>query len=145
MLSKGTEKGFIMDGMDIALCTIKNKLLNFSGSQMPICHISEGNLDVIKGTRFSIGGNILNKKCEFANEKIELQKGDYIYMFTDGYYDQFGGEQYRPLRFKNFQNMLVANHKLPIERQKEIFHNHMKVWIGKYEQLDDITLLGIRI
>ncbi len=144
-LIKQTDKGLVMDGMDIALCIIKDNRLIFSGSQMPICHISDGNLNVIKGTRFSIGGNILNKKCEFESEQIDLKKGDYIYLFTDGYYDQFGGEQYRPLRFKNFQNMLLSNHKLAMERQKEIFYNHIVVWIGKYEQLDDITLVGIKI
>lgn len=145
MLSKQTERGFIMDGMDIAIFTIKKNILTFSGSQMPICLIQDGNLNIIKGTRFSIGGNILNKKCEFTEESIKIKKGDFIYMFSDGYYDQFGGELFRPLRFKNFQNMLHANHKLPMDKQKEFFRNHMIEWIGDYEQLDDITLMGIKI
>lgn len=145
MLSKQTEKGFIMDGMDIALFTIKNNILNFSGSQMPICMIQDGHLSIYKGTRFSIGGNILNKKCEFDEVTIETKKSDYIYMFSDGYYDQFGGELFRPLRFKNFQNMLLSNYNLSMAKQKEFFKNHMAEWIGDYEQIDDITLLGIKL
>jgi serine phosphatase RsbU (regulator of sigma subunit)/tetratricopeptide (TPR) repeat protein len=144
LLNKGTGNSCVMDGMDIALCSIKNDILTFSGSFMPICIISKGNETVYKGTRYLIGGSIFENKCGFTNETIKLEKGDHIYLFSDGYYDQFGGETFRPLKFKNFQNMLVANHHLSMDKQEQYFQKYIIDWIGDYEQLDDITLVGIR-
>ncbi len=144
LLVKEAENSCIMDGMDIALCSIKDDILTFSGSFMPICIISNGNETVYKGTRYLIGGTIFENKCGFTNETIKLKKGDHIYLFSDGYYDQFGGETFRPLKFKNFQNMLISNHHLSMDKQKQYFQKYIIDWIGDYEQLDDITLVGIR-
>jgi serine phosphatase RsbU (regulator of sigma subunit)/tetratricopeptide (TPR) repeat protein len=144
LLNRGAETSCIMDGMDIALCSIKNDILTFSGSFMPIFIISNGNETIYKGTRYLIGGSIFENKCGFTNETIILKKGDHIYLFSDGYYDQFGGETFRPLKFKNFQNMLVDNHHLSMDKQKQYFQKYIIDWIGDYEQLDDITLVGIR-
>ncbi len=144
LLFKEAENSCIMDGMDIALCTVQNDILTFSGSFMPICVISNGNVTVFKGTRYLIGGNIFENKSGFSNETIRLKKGDNIYMFSDGYYDQFGGETFRPLKFKNFENMLISNHHLPMDKQKQFFQKYIIDWIGDYEQLDDITLVGIK-
>jgi serine phosphatase RsbU (regulator of sigma subunit) len=144
LLVKEAENGCIMDGMDIALCSIKDDILTFSGSFMPICIISNGNETVYKGTRYLIGGSIFENKCGFTNETIKLKKGDHIYLFSDGYYDQFGGETFRPIKFKNFQNMLISSHHLSMDKQKQYFQKYIIDWIGDYEQLDDITMVGIR-
>ncbi len=144
LLVKEAENSCIMDGMDIALCSIKNDILTFSGSFMPICVISNGNVNVYKGTRYLIGGNIFENKCSFSNETVRLNKGDHIYLFSDGYYDQFGGEAFRPLKFKNFENLLISNHHLSMDKQKQFFQKYIIDWIADYEQLDDITLLGIK-
>ena len=144
LLVKEAENSCIMDGMDIALCSIKNDILTFSGSFMPICVISNGNETIYKGTRYLIGGSIFENKCGFTNETIKLKKGDHIYLFSDGYYDQFGGETFRPLKLKNFQNMLISHYHLSMDKQKQYFQKYIIDWIGDYEQLDDITLVGIR-
>ena len=144
LLIREAENSCIMDGMDIALCSVKDDILTFSGSFMPICIISNGNETIYKGTRYLIGGSIFENKCGFTNETVKLIKGDYIYLFSDGYYDQFGGETFRPLKFKNLQNMLMANHHLPMDKQKQYFQKFIIDWIGDYEQLDDITMVGIR-
>jgi serine phosphatase RsbU (regulator of sigma subunit) len=144
LMAKETDKGFIMDGMDIALCTVNSNKLVFSGSYMPVCFISGGELEVFKGARYLLGGNISNSKSNFINQSVRLKKGDYLYMLTDGYYDQFGGQSFRPLRFKNFEKLLLSNYRLPMDKQSEFFHNYIVDWIGNYEQLDDITLVGIK-
>lgn len=144
LLVKEAENKSIMDGMDIALCTIKNNILTFSGSFMPIVLLSNGNETLYKGTRYLIGGTIFENKCGFTNETIRLKKGDNIYLFSDGYYDQFGGETFRPLKFKNFQNMLLSNHNLSMDKQEQFYRKYIIDWIGDYEQLDDITLVGIK-
>jgi serine phosphatase RsbU (regulator of sigma subunit) len=144
LLVKETDNNCIMDGMDIALCSIKNNILTFSGSFMPICVISNGNETIYKGTRYLIGGSIVENKCGFTNDTIKLKKGDQIYLFSDGYYDQFGGDTFRPLKFKNFQNMLISNHHLSMEKQKQYYQKYIIDWIGDYEQLDDITMVGIK-
>jgi serine phosphatase RsbU (regulator of sigma subunit) len=144
LLVKETDKAYIMDGMDIALCTVNSNKLVFSGSYMPVCFISDGKLEVFKGARYLIGGNISNNKSNFINESIKLKKGDYLYMLTDGYYDQFGGQSFRPLRFKNFEKLLLSKHRMPMDKQLGFFHKYIVDWIGDYEQLDDITLVGIK-
>jgi len=144
LLANEAEKGFLMDGMDIALCTVNSNKLVFSGSYMPVCFISDGKLEIFKGARYILGGNIISRKSNFINETIRLKKGDYLYMLTDGYYDQFGGQSFRPLRFKNFEKLLLSNYQLPMDEQEEFYHKYIIDWIGDYEQLDDITLVGIK-
>jgi hypothetical protein len=65
-------------------------------------------------------------------------------MLTDGYYDQFGGQSFRPVRFKNFEKLLLSNYQLPMDEQEKFYHKYIIDWIGDYEQLDDITLVGIK-
>jgi serine phosphatase RsbU (regulator of sigma subunit) len=81
----------------------------------------------------------------FTNHTIELQKGDCIYLFTDGYADQFGGEKGKKFKYSNLKEMLLKNHQLPMSEQKEKLDQTIENWKGNLEQVDDILIIGIQI
>jgi len=81
----------------------------------------------------------------FKNNEINLQPGDTLYLFSDGYYDQFGGDSGRKLYTRNFRELLTEIHTLPIEEQKEEIEDRFDAWKGEYRQIDDVLVIGIRI
>jgi len=144
------------DGMDIALCSIdiKKMKLWFSGANNPLYVIrKEKNEYVIiekKGDRMPIGYYSIMSK--FTNHEVDIQKGDTIYLFSDGFIDQFGGPDGRKFMMPRFRQMLLDNQELDMSSQKETFINILDEWINcpsvqnKHSgQVDDIILLGLRI
>ena len=81
----------------------------------------------------------------FTTHTVELQKGDMIYTLTDGFPDQFGGEKGKKFMSKKLKELLLANVHLPIAQQKELLDSTFKNWVGDLEQVDDVTVVGIRI
>ena len=81
----------------------------------------------------------------FTQHEIQLKKGDMVYTLTDGFPDQFGGEIGKKFMSKNLRELLYTNAHLPMELQKKILENTFKNWVGDLEQIDDVTLIGIRI
>jgi len=137
----------VKDGMDLALCIIdkKNMKLQFAGANNPLCLIRDGELTLIKGDRMAIGGNFSDDLPKFTNHEIDLQKGDVLYTFSDGYPDQFGGEDGRKFMAKKFRELLVQIHKNPIEEQEKILDEILEKWRGREEQVDDILVIGVKI
>ncbi|RLD80760.1 MAG: serine/threonine protein kinase, partial [Bacteroidetes bacterium] len=83
---------------------------------------------------------------DFTNHKIQLQKGNCLYTFSDGYNDQFGGKNGQKFKSKNFKELLLANYKKPMSEQKKVLNDKLKDWMGKdYSQIDDIVVLGLRV
>ncbi len=154
ILSKGIEATFsrneddlsVKDGMDLALCMIdkKNKRMEFAGAFNSLYLIRDNRLTEIKGDRFSIGltANELGKP--FTNHFLELEKEDRIYIFTDGYVDQFGGPKGKKFMYRRFRHMLLTVHKIPMKEQKEFLENTLESWMGENEQVDDIQVIGIQ-
>ncbi len=134
------------DGMDAALCIIdkENQELQFSGAYNSLYLIRNKNLEQIKGDRMPIGIYV-HEKESFTNHKIKLQKNDIIYLFTDGYSDQFGGINGKKFRNTPFKNILTAIHEKSMAEQKEILEETFLEWKGNREQIDDILIIGIRI
>lgn len=134
------------DGMDIALCIFdqNSNELQFAGAHNPLYIIRNGTLIETKGDRMPIGFSLrINKN--FTHQTIGIYPGDLLYLFSDGYPDQFGGESGMKLRLKQFQNILLEIHHKPLHEQKEIlFQRHIE-WKGKYDQIDDICIVGIKI
>ncbi|MBK9283528.1 MAG: SpoIIE family protein phosphatase [Sphingobacteriaceae bacterium] len=145
---KSTDKeNSIKDGMDISFCLINfntNTLL-FAGANNPCWIIRNGNLIELKGTKQAITASEEYAKKTFADQKFELEKGDCIYLFTDGFADQFGGPKGKKFKYKTLANLLLQNNDKSIKEQKQNLQKAFYDWKGDLEQVDDICLIGIRI
>ncbi|MCK4661496.1 MAG: SpoIIE family protein phosphatase [Bacteroidales bacterium] len=140
------KKNEAKDGMDIALCAIdKTKYcLQYSGANNPLFIIRNNELIIYKPDKMPIGIHIRDYK-PFTNNIINLKKGDLIYIFSDGYIDQFGGKSGKKFMSKNFKELLLNINQKPIKEQLEILDNTIEDWKKDTEQIDDILVIGIRI
>jgi serine phosphatase RsbU (regulator of sigma subunit) len=132
------------DGMDIALCIFDRgkNLLQFSGAHNPIYIVRAGELIELKPDKQPIG--IYLKELPFTKIEFELKKSDTIYMFSDGYCDQFGGEKNEKFKSKRFKELLVKIQDKNISEQKIELEKNLELWSGKNEQVDDILVTGIK-
>lgn len=135
----------IKDGMDISLCIIdkKKQQAELASAQNTIYHFNKGNLTAYPGDRWSIGSE-LNVK-PFTNHIISLEKEDTIYLFTDGYQDQFGGSENKKFMRDNFKKLLISIQLLPMEEQEKKLRDEFNAWKGDHEQIDDVLVIGIKI
>lgn len=136
------------DGMDLALCVIdrKEKTLKFSGAKNPLVYIQNGKMNRIQGDLMSIGG--LQKETErvFKTHTIDITVKTTIFLYSDGFQDQFGGEFGRKYMAQPFRDLLLNNSTLDYVEQKERLQNELKLWRGKkHQQMDDITIIGFEI
>jgi serine phosphatase RsbU (regulator of sigma subunit) len=134
------------DGIDLALCVFDSKenVLQYSGANNPIFIIKNDEFIEYKPVRNPIG--IYLRERSFENHFIDINKGDTLYMFTDGIYDQFGGEHGRKYRLGNFRNLVIEINKNSLENQRQIILDQLQNWQQDiYGQTDDITVIGIRI
>jgi serine phosphatase RsbU (regulator of sigma subunit) len=98
----------------------------------------------VKADRMPIGIYI-KEKDSFTNNEIDLQKGDVFYIFSDGFQDQFGGEDGQKFKTKNYKKLLLDIHQKPMAEQREILDTTVDAWRGDWEQVDDIIIMGIRV
>ncbi|MFP4019032.1 MAG: PP2C family protein-serine/threonine phosphatase, partial [Bacteroidales bacterium] len=138
--------GEAQDGMDISLCILdsKSRMLYFAGANNPVYIVNNKKFKEIKADRMPVGINI-NCDKPFTTKKIQLEKGDKIYMFTDGYADQFGGPKGKKFRYKYFKELIFSINGSPMSTQKKIMEQTFLKWKGQYEQVDDVLILGIKI
>lgn len=133
-------------GIDMGICIINQETgeLNFSGAFHPIFIIkSDNHLIEIQGDKMQIG-IAADLEQPFTNHVIKLTKDDIIYMFTDGYVDQFGGPNGKKFKYPNFRQLLNDIHRLPLPVQKEkLLHAH-ESWKGNCSQLDDILIFALK-
>lgn len=134
------------DGMDMSLVTLdlKTHKLQFAGAYNPLYLFRNGELERIEADRMPIGVH-LNEKPEFTNHEIQLKQGDLIYMTSDGYIDQFGGEKNKKFKSGRFKSLLQKIQHLPMEEQEQQIYETMQEWMGNNEQLDDIIVIGVRV
>jgi serine phosphatase RsbU (regulator of sigma subunit) len=134
------------DGMDVALCAIhlEKGLIQYSGAYRPLYIIRDNNLLEFTANKFSIGGHKQIEK-KFTGHEIKFLKGDKVYMFTDGYADQFGGPDGKKYKIKNFKKMLSSISHLPMAEQNKKIEAELKNWKGEHEQLDDILVIGFEV
>jgi serine phosphatase RsbU (regulator of sigma subunit) len=144
-LSQST-KGGQQDGMDIALCILNkdNKSLQYAGAFHPLYLIRNGSLSEYKPDLMPIGIYIRKEK-PFKSHNIRTSKGDCYYIFSDGYADQFGGENRKKFLARSFKKLLLSIHEKPMAEQREILVETLKQWMDGYEQVDDILVIGFRI
>ena len=146
-LKQRADESVVQDGMDIALCSInKTKTkLEFSGAYNSLWLIREGVLIEYKAEKHPIGVFIGEDIKQFSNQEIELKAGDSIYIYTDGYADQFGGPKGKKYKYKQLQQLLLEISSLSMENQKEKLDASIELWKGQLEQVDDILVIGIKI
>jgi len=138
----------IKDTMDIALCSIDRvtNILEFAGAYNPLYLIRNKELIEIPADRFPIGVSYSGDVQRFTNHQMQLQKGDMLYLFSDGYPDQFGGPQARKLMYKGFKEILLSIQHLDVGEQKKALDRTIEEWKWmSEEQTDDILIIGIRI
>jgi len=135
----------IRDGMDVALCSInfKTLMLSFSGAKNPVYIVRDKELHEIKGNKQPIGA--YDTQEPFTNKTYQLKKRDMIYIFSDGFADQFGGEKGKKLKYKPFKEMLIENSDKSLAKQEQQLNDFFENWKGNLEQLDDVCLIGVRI
>ena len=134
------------DGMDMSICVIekKTKKMQFSGAFNPMICIRNNEIIEIKGNRMPIG-IYAKMKNNFNSHILDLQADDRIYLFSDGYQDQFGGSNGRKFLIKNFRKLLLEINQLPLNSQKEILNSTLNNWKGEFAQVDDILVIGFKI
>lgn len=135
------------DGMDIGICIYRKskKILEFSGGKHPLVYIQNGEITLLKGDSHPMGGSSSEPEIAFTKHEIPIETSTMIYMFSDGYCDQFGGEGDKKFLSANLRKLLHKIHEHPLEEQKEILDTTIEEWRGAYEQTDDILVMGIRI
>lgn len=135
------------DGMDISICSFdtKNMSLEFAGANRPLWLIRNDELIVYAADKFPIGGLQIKHNNQFTNHQIKIQPKDTIYLFSDGYADQFGGEHGKKLMTKKLKEILVSIQHLSMNEQKIYLQNYFNEWKGNNEQVDDVLIIGIRI
>ena len=144
-------EGEQQDGLDISfvLYDIKSKTLQYSGANNPLYYISSktNELTVVKPDRMPVA--IYDEMKPFTNNKIKLQKGDILYMASDGYQDQFGGPQGKKYYSKYLKQLLIEICGKSMKEQRDILDKTIEDWKNaygeKYQQTDDITIMGIKI
>jgi tetratricopeptide (TPR) repeat protein len=147
MLHQSLDDSTVKDGMDISLISIDrtNMLLEYAGAYNPLWIIRDGNLLELKADKFPVGAFIGEDIRTFSHQELPLQKGDMIYLFTDGYADQFGGEAGKKFKYKQLQKLLLEINSQSCGEQLRMTENVFESWRGKLEQVDDVLLIGIRI
>lgn len=135
------------DGMDVSFCLINRveKKVQFAGAMNPIVIISDGEETVYKGSRFGLGAYMEKSAKRFETQDIPYKEGDMLYMFTDGYQDQFGGEKNKKFKPKNLVELLKKIHHLPGEEQHKMLEKTFDEWKGDEEQTDDVLVIGVEL
>ena len=145
-LKQTNELESVKDGMDIALCKIdyQNYLLEYSGAHNSLYLIRNGILTETKADRKSVGISV-GKSVEFSNHQIQLEKGDCLYIFSDGYVDQKGGPENVKFFYQPFKELLIQIHKESMMSQKQKLEKVILDWKGDNGQIDDMLVIGLRI
>lgn len=142
-------KDEVRDGMDIALCSLYKEgsktYLEYAGANNPLWIVknNSGDLIEIKGDKQPIGKYA--DATPYQTTTLNLEQGDTLYIFTDGFQDQFGGDKGKKFKAKNFKELLLSLQNQPFDQHQHKIKEAFENWRGELEQLDDICIIGIRI
>jgi serine phosphatase RsbU (regulator of sigma subunit) len=140
------KEGEAQDGMDMALVCIDHEAMQaeFAGAYNPMYLIRKNELTEYNADRMPIGIH-LKGATDFTNNVLDVQKGDGIYIFSDGYIDQFGGDKSKKFMAKRFKELLLEINKESFQKQASILNSTIEKWKGNIEQIDDILVIGLKI
>lgn len=144
-LHKDREQFMVRDGMDMALCNYdpERKVLEYAGANAPLYIVRDGEVLRFVPDKHPIGSFELEGK-EFTDHRIELEEGDMVYIFSDGYADQFGGPKGKKFLYKRFRDLLLQISNYPADSQSGMLEEAFRGWRGVHEQVDDILVIGMR-
>ena len=135
------------DGMDMALCIIdkENHQMQYSGAYNSVIIVRNKEMHELKADKMPIGIHAVKLEKGFENKQFILQSNDMLYLFSDGYVDQFGGKDGSKFKQKPFKELLINIADMPMDKQKAEIEQTMEQWQGDQSQLDDMMIMGIRI
>ncbi|MBI3501622.1 MAG: tetratricopeptide repeat protein [Bacteroidetes bacterium] len=144
MLHQNNENTTGKFGMDIALLKYdkEKKEIVFAGAHNPLIHLSNGQMNEVKANKISIGNN---PHCTFENNFLQVREGDMVYIYSDGFQDQIGGEKRKKFLAFHLREFLQQIHSLEPEKQKAELKKKHNEWRGTTEQIDDILIIGLKI
>jgi sigma-B regulation protein RsbU (phosphoserine phosphatase) len=133
------------DGMDLALVSIHTGSLKctFAGANNPLYLVRQGRLREYKGELMPLSH--YQRMDPFTTQEIQLEKGDQLYLFSDGYADQFGGEHRKKFKYKAFQQLILNHAGDDMQEQHRVLRDTITRWQGNHEQIDDMVVVGIKI
>jgi serine phosphatase RsbU (regulator of sigma subunit) len=131
--------------MDICMCLVDkpNMTIHYSGAYNPLIHVTSEGLIEYKTDRMPVA--VFLKDISFTTKQIKVKEGDLLYLFSDGYHDQFGGLKNTKFMKKNFKDKLLEISNLPMEQQRLVLDTTIEEYKGYNHQTDDIIVIGIRI
>jgi serine phosphatase RsbU (regulator of sigma subunit) len=135
------------DGMDVALCIYRKhkRLIEFSGAKNPLVYIKNNEMFQVKGDLHPIGGSKSKQNIVFKRHEILIDSPTTIYLFSDGFRDQFGGKDNTKFMSKKFTQLLFKIHQHPMEKQREMLAVALEQWKGNGHQTDDILVMGVKL
>lgn len=144
--NKEVERIMLKDGMDLSLCSIdlRKGVLEFAGAFNSAYLVRQETITELKADRCSVGLAEDHMGQNFTNHLIPLEENDIIYLFTDGYADQFGGPKEKKFMYRRFRHLLLTIHKLTMEQQRIILEETIEDWRGGHDQIDDILIIGFK-
>lgn len=139
--------GTIKDGMEVAMCDFHFDTLTmyFAGANSNIYLVRNGEIQIYKGDKQPIGESLSGAVTKYNNQVISLQKDDCVYLISDGYADQFGGEKGKKFKYKPLENLFCSIASKDVKEQRDILAKAFDEWKSHHEQVDDVLIMGIKI
>jgi len=144
-LQNNLERNKVKDGMDMSICSLDmdTNILRFAGASNPMYLLRDGAIEVLAADKMAIGQQF-EGKFHFETKVVQLKQGDTIYLFSDGYADQFGGPKGKKFKYSRFKELLLEIHNKKMDQQHDILCQTMDLWQGSLEQLDDLCVFGFK-
>ncbi|MCF8378848.1 MAG: SpoIIE family protein phosphatase [Bacteroidales bacterium] len=146
-LKSGDEGSKVYDGMDLALVCYNRRTgqLEYAGAYNPLLIVRNNDIEEIKADRFGVGrSSRVEEARKFTNNEVQINKGETIYIFSDGFADQFGGDTGKKFKSKPMKELFLAVYEKPLDVQQEILEKTLEAWRGNIEQVDDVLIIGRR-
>jgi serine phosphatase RsbU (regulator of sigma subunit) len=146
-LKQREDESKIRDGMDLSICCIdlEKNTLEYAGANNPIFIVRNNKVIEIKADKHPIGNFVGETEFKFTNKELTLFKEDRLYLFSDGYADQFGGPRGKKMKYTRFRDLLLEHHNKPMKIQKELLDFVFEEWRGDLEQIDDVCVIGLEV
>jgi serine phosphatase RsbU (regulator of sigma subunit) len=132
--------------MDIAILAIprKGNKIQYAGANNPLWLIRGGEIVETRADRQPVGFFGDNLNTPYTNHEIEVEPNDMVYIFSDGYADQFGGPRGKKFKYSQFKKLLTTITDKPMQEQRDILNTRIEEWMGEEEQIDDILVVGVK-